>query len=109
MLLRIVKMQFKEECVEDFQKLFNKTYIQIRNFDGCRFLELYQDDKDAFVFFTISKWESEEKLDIYRNSALFRNTWAITRTYFSAPPIAYSLLKNLPAGRQGVEDVINPF
>lgn len=102
MLVRIVKMQFDKEKVEDFKKLFNKTYSQIRNFDGCRFLELYNDQNDDAIFFTISKWENADKLEAYRNSDLFRNTWAITKTYFSAPPEAYSIVKN-------VEDSINPF
>lgn len=95
-------MHFREDKVEDFKKMFNETYGRIRNFDGCRFLELYQDEKDAAVFYTMSKWENGDSLDVYRNSDLFRQTWAITKSYFAAPPLAYSLLKN-------VEDVINPF
>ncbi len=95
-------MEFMPEKVLDFKKMFNETYSRIRNFDGCRFLELYQDEQDAHTFYTISKWDDEGKLEIYRNSELFRTTWAITRTYFSGPPIAYSLLKT-------VEDTTNPF
>lgn len=95
-------MQFKEERVEDFKKLFDETYSRIRNFDGCRFLELYTDNQSPHCFYTMSKWENEDRLQEYRNSTLFRETWAITKSYFSAPPMAYSLLKN-------VEDLTNPF
>lgn len=95
-------MHFHKEKVEDFKKLFNKTYSQIRNFDGCRFLALYQDDEDSGIFFTISKWENPQKLDTYRNSDLFRETWSITKTFFSAPTEAHSLLEI-------TKDPINPF
>src|SRR5688572_5409195 len=102
MLVRIVRMHFKNDQVEDFKKLFNNTYHQIRNFKGCRFLELYQDERDANVFYTISKWDHPEQLEEYRNSDLFRDTWAITKTYFSGPPVAYSMHKE-------VGDSTNPF
>lgn len=95
-------MQFMADKVADFKKMFDNTYHRIRNFEGCRFLELYQDEKDANVFYTISKWEHPDQLEAYRNSDLFRQTWAITRSYFSGQPLAYSLLKN-------VEDPTNPF
>ena len=95
-------MQFDKDKVEDFKKLFNKTYTQMRNFDGCRFLELYQDEKDASVFFTVSKWEGSVELEYYRNSDLFRNTWATTKTFFSATSEAYSIVRTVP-------DSTNPF
>jgi quinol monooxygenase YgiN len=102
MIVRIVRMQFVPERIEDFKKTFNNAYTNIRNFDGCRFLSLYQDEKDATVFYTISKWEHPDQLEGYRNSDLFRQTWAITRSFFSGPPQAYSLIKN-------IEDPTNPF
>ncbi len=102
MILRIVRMQFRADKVADFKKTFGITYDRIRNFEGCRFLELYQDEKDANVFYTISKWEHPDQLEAYRNSDLFRQTWAITKSYFSGPPQAHSLLKN-------AADPINPF
>ncbi len=95
-------MHFKQEKIEDFKKMFEETYSRIRNFDGCRFLELYQDEEDATVFYTISKWDHPDRLETYRNSDLFRDTWAITKTYFSSPPLAYSLNKQ-------VNDSTNPF
>jgi quinol monooxygenase YgiN len=102
MLVRIVRMQFDAEKVEDFKKMFNETYSRIRNFKGCRFLELYTDEDEPNVFYTMSKWDDVNKLEEYRHSELFRETWAITKTYFSGVPVAYSLTRN-------VEDAINPF
>lgn len=102
MLIRIVRMQFNENNVEDFIKMFNKTYPRIRNFNGCRFLELYQDEKNTNYYYTISKWDNAESLEEYRKSELFRDTWAITKSYFSGPPYAYSIFKK-------IEDSTNPF
>jgi quinol monooxygenase YgiN len=102
MLVRIVRMQFAEEKVESFKKLFAETYVRIRNFDGCQFLELYEDSPATNIFYTISKWENETKLETYRNSALFNETWKLTKACFSGPPVAYSLVKK-------VEDLTNPF
>lgn len=102
MLVRIVRMEFNKDKVDDFIKMFNETYPQIRNFNGCRFLELYQDEQNASCYYTMSKWENEEALEKYRQSDLFKRTWAITKTYFGGPPVAYSLLKK-------VNDSTNPF
>lgn len=95
-------MEFAPDKTQDFKKLFDETYPRIRNFDGCRFLELYEDKNHKSTFYTISKWESVVHLEEYRKSELFRQTWSITKSYFSAPPMAYSLDKQ-------VEDSINPF
>ncbi len=95
-------MQFEAGKIEDFKKTFNNTYQQIRNFEGCRFLELYQDHDNPCFFYTISKWEEPQQLEVYRNSDLFKQTWAITKTYFAGPPVAYSLDKQ-------VNDPTNPF
>lgn len=102
MLVRIVRMQFQPDKTDDFLGLFKNTYPQIRNFDGCSFLELYMDHQMPNVYYTMSKWESEEKLEAYRASGLFSETWAITKSYFAGPPVAYSLDK-------AVNDSINPF
>lgn len=95
-------MNFQSDKKEAFLELFKKTYSRIRNFDGCSFLELYQDVETPDVYYTMSKWENQEKLEAYRNSELFISTWAITKSFFSGPPVAYSLNKE-------VNDAINPF
>lgn len=102
MLTRIVRMQFKGEHVLEFEKIFNETYKYIRNFKGCRFLQLYKDQTDLNTYYTISKWENEGDLEKYRESELFVGTWARTKKLFSAPAEAFSLNKE-------VEDATNPF
>lgn len=93
MLVRIVKMTFKAENIADFQETFDHSKQKIRDFDGCTFLELYQDQHDAGIFFTYSYWESTAHLNSYRNSALFKGVWAKTKILFAAKPEAWSVDK----------------
>jgi len=91
MLIRIVKMTFKEEEINSFLNLFHSNKHHIRNFDGCHHLELYQDQQNPCVFFTYSFWESEKKLNSYRYSDLFAEVWQNTKVKFSQRPEAWSL------------------
>ncbi len=52
MFVRIVKMSFHKEKVEDFLKHFHANKTEIRNFKGCLLLELYQDKQQENQFFT---------------------------------------------------------
>lgn len=93
MLVRIVKMSFKEDSVEKFLSIFETNKEYIRNFKGCEFLELYRDKNQSNIFFTYSYWNSEDHLENYRNSALFKSVWAETKTLFNAKPEAWSVDK----------------
>ncbi|NER11820.1 antibiotic biosynthesis monooxygenase [Leptobacterium flavescens] len=93
MLVRIVKLTFQENKVEDFLANFNKNKERIRNFDGCRFLELYRDKEKPSVFFTYSYWESENDLENYRHSELFKSVWKTTKAWFADKPVAWSVDK----------------
>ena len=91
MFIRIVKMKFNPEKVNIFLENFNNNKEKIRNFDGCRLLELYRDKNDPSEFFTYSYWESEAHLEVYRNSAFFKKVWAETKILFSDKPKAWSV------------------
>jgi len=91
MFTRIVKMEFREEAVEDFLQNFDRNKDKIRAFPGCEFLELYRDKQDPSIFFTYSKWQQTSDLDTYRNSALFKSVWATTKTLFRSKPQAWSV------------------
>ena len=91
MFIRIVKMRFQEDKIEAFLNNFEEVKHHIRNFDGNRFLELYQDKNDKRIFFTYSYWENEEALENYRKSALFDDVWTYTKTLFSDKPEAWSV------------------
>ena len=91
MFTRIVKMNFEPSKIELFLENFNKNKENIRNFDGCRLLKLYKDKNNPSIFFSYSYWESEEHLEAYRNSALFKRVWTKTKTMFNGKPEAWSV------------------
>ena len=93
MFVRIVKMTFSPEHIEEFQSRFHKIKEQIIGFEGCEFLELYQDKEDKNVFFTYSFWNSEHDLNQYRQSDFFKKVWTETKKLFSQKPEAWSVDK----------------
>ncbi|MFD2824688.1 putative quinol monooxygenase [Lacinutrix iliipiscaria] len=93
MFVRIVKMSFKEDAIDVFLEHFNKNKVCIRNFEGCRFLELYRDQKNPNLFFTYSYWNTEADLERYRHSDLFAAVWAKTKPLFNDKPEAWSVDK----------------
>lgn len=93
MLIRIVKMTFKAEEIDNFLGLFNESKDKIRHFPGCSHLELLQDYNDPTVFSTYSHWEDEKALNNYRHSELFAEVWASTKSKFASKPVAFSLKK----------------
>ncbi len=91
MLIRIVKMTFDESKIECFLKNFKKNKHRIRNFEGCCHLKLLRDKYNTSIFFSYSKWESEEHLMNYRNSDFFKSVWSKTKILFSDKPEAWSV------------------
>lgn len=80
MLVRMVKMSFRQDAVETFKAFFDERKEEIRNFEGFDHLELWQDHNHADIFFIYSRWKDEEALSHYRNSDFFRETWLQTKT-----------------------------
>lgn len=93
MFIRIVKMSFHENSINDFTDYFHTVKDQIRHFKGNNFLELYQDKNNPSVFFTYSVWNEEADLENYRQSDLFAEVWAYTKTLFNGKPEAWSVDK----------------
>lgn len=93
MFIRIVKMSFHQENIPVFLDNFEIMKEKIRNSQGNRFLELYQDKNNPNVFFTYSFWETEQDLENYRQSALFDEVWTFTKKLFNDKPEAWSVDK----------------
>lgn len=91
MLIRIVKMVFREEEVSAFVTLFNERRHLIGGFEGCSGVELLRDINEPTIFFTYSKWDSEASLERYRQSELFNSTWELTKKLFAGKPEAWSV------------------
>lgn len=79
---RWVKMTFKEDAVQQFLEVFEESKTKIRNRQGCLSLQLIQDPDQPHVICTSSIWESEQDLNSYRHSELFKQTWAKTKPHF---------------------------
>ena len=93
MFVRIVKMSFHPEYIDQFLVNFEKKREFIRKSPGCRLLELYRGKQDTNIFFTYSYWDQEEDLENYRNSDLFKGVWAETKVLFNDKPEAWSVDK----------------
>jgi quinol monooxygenase YgiN len=91
MITRIVKMTFKTDNIEIFKKIFDESRKQIKAFDGCIELELMNDLQDECTYFTLSRWNSLNDLEKYRNSDLFKSTWAKVKPLFAEKAQAWSL------------------
>lgn len=91
MITRVVKMSFAPENVERFLYIFQENNQKISNCRGCIEVRLFNEKNKPQVFFTISKWQSSEDLDNYRQSVLFKSTWAKTKVLFNDAPLAWSL------------------
>ena len=93
MLIRIVRMTFIEEKIPEFMAVFTASKAQIRAFEGCQHLELLQDANQTNILMTYSHWENAQALENYRQSTLFKNTWAKTKILFAEKPIAFSSIR----------------
>lgn len=91
MIVRFVKMEFRESEIETFKEIFNSSCEKIRNFKGVQSLELLQGKDDKTIFFTRSIWDKTESLENYRHSELFKSTWSKTKVLFKEKPEAWTL------------------
>jgi len=96
MITRVVRLTIQEDKAKDFYALFVLTYPAIRSFKGCSHLELFTDTTFPNIFITFSRWESEQELENYRNSALFKETWRIVKAMFQDAPVAFSMKEEYP-------------
>ncbi len=90
-MIRIVKMTFVPENISLFYQIFEESKALIRGFEGCNYMELLQDKTDPRIHFTYSFWDSEEHLNNYRKSALFKGVWSKTKALFELPAEAWSV------------------
>lgn len=90
MLVRFVRMTFRENQIPAFHTLLNQSKHAIRAFPGNHHLELLRDPDSPNVRITYSLWESANALEAYRQSDLFRTTWAATKLLFAERAVAFS-------------------
>ncbi len=91
MIKRIVKLTFKPELLPEFMQVFEASAPLIRQFPGCVHMELLENLAAPNILFTFSIWENESDLELYRQSELFKDTWAKTKVLFEAKAEAWSV------------------
>jgi len=85
-------MTFKPAELAGFFAMFERKKKAIRNFNGCHYLEVFQDKAQSNIVFTYSFWTDEAALNKYRHSELFKATWAETKAKFAEKPLAHTLV-----------------
>jgi len=93
MIIRFVKLEILPEHIEDFIQFTAGEKNDIIAFSGCSHLDILQDISNPSVFFTVSHWASEDKLNQYRKSDFFQGNWKNVKQWFAAKPEAWSLSK----------------
>jgi len=95
MIIRIVKLTFKENGAEEFLRLFNERKKEIRHFPGCIHLEVWREEENSNVLFTYSHWENVDALNRYRFSDFFKDTWSKAKPLFAEKAQAWSTVREI--------------
>ena len=90
MIVRLVHLSLRTDQVDAFQQLFERSKHKIKATPGCLHLELIREIDHPAKFSTLSRWDSVSALDAYRNSAFFKETWALTKAMFAERAVAQS-------------------
>lgn len=90
MITRIVKLQIQKEFIAEFQKTFSENHKNISSFPGCKEVKLVCDMNSPSTHFTISTWDSEQAIENYRNSELFKKIWSTVKPWFLEKAEAWS-------------------
>lgn len=90
MIVRLVKLYFRKEEIENAKMVFAGISEKVRAQPGCSFLEINQTLHKPHIFFTHSHWISEEDLNNYRHSEYFKEVWGSLKPLFGQPAEAWS-------------------
>ena len=96
MITRLVKLSIRPESASGFETIFYNTQALIEGFEGCQKTNLFKVAGAESQYFTISYWNSEESLENYRASELFKNVWSTVKPLFSAKAEAWTLNGVIP-------------
>ena len=82
MITRIVKLEFKEDKINDFLMFFEEIKQNVNRFEGCHGMQLLRDLNTPSTVFTYSQWDSEDALNRYRDSETFGKVWPTIKPWF---------------------------
>ncbi len=90
-MVRVVLLKFHSDQVKDALDKLNSIAPKVRAQRGCKFLEISQGFHDKSEIITYSYWESQNDLNVYRQSDFFRAFWKDIRVNFQEPARAWSV------------------
>lgn len=82
--------------IDDYLKYIDSIKDKISGYEGCEGLEILSDKHAEDVFFSYSIWVSEEALENYRKSDLFREFWSTIKKWFVSEPKAWTVQNVFP-------------
>jgi len=90
-MIRIVKLTFQEDKIQDFLSFFDTVKHIVNNFPGCEGMQLLQDIHNPSIVMTYSHWKDENDLENYRVSNEFKNIWSTIKPWFAQKAEAWSV------------------
>ena len=90
MIVRLVRLKFKPEHIEEFLAFYEQSRETIRHQQGCLTLSMLRETNDEAAFCTWSTWRSGRDLQQYRRSEFFRDFWPRVRAMLREPAEAVS-------------------
>ena len=90
MIVRLVRLKFAPENVEEFLEFYARSEPAIRAQEGCLALSLLRETGDPGSFATWSTWQSGRDLQRYRRSEFFRGFWPTVKALLREPAEAAS-------------------
>ncbi len=91
MLIRIVKLHFQQDKIEDFLTFFDEIKYRVNDFEGCLGMKLLRDVEKPSIVLTYSMWNTPEDLERYRTSETFGEIWPSIKPWFAEKPEAWSV------------------
>jgi autoinducer 2-degrading protein len=90
-MIRIVKLHFHEDKLEDFLAFFETIKHKVREFPGCEAMRLLQDRERPSIVMTYSDWRDAADLETYRHSETFASIWSHIKPWFKEKAEAWSV------------------
>jgi|SRR5690554_411182 len=90
MIIRIVELNIQRDELVKAGSLLEEVSSKVRSMNGCSHLHILEDMHQAGHITTYSHWESEQHLNDYRKSVIFRNFWGAIKPLFASPARAWS-------------------
>ncbi|NEN24326.1 antibiotic biosynthesis monooxygenase [Cryomorpha ignava] len=90
MVIRIVELHIHRDRLEKAQLLLAEVAPNVRKMDGCSHLNILEGLNNNAHITTYSYWKSEDHLNAYRQSNVFKTFWGEIKPLFAMPARAWS-------------------